>query len=174
MRLKHMKRGLLALLLIAAITGLAGCADSNPRGQIGESPSTLPESEAVLTGHATHLSPYTMVTTGCVPPEDLDPDGSVSSDDPPICSDPKTAPLGTVLVEAEPESPTGDKISVTIGKGTPIFVEDKTEGERELTAVGFAQLAIGMRVEAGYSGPVMESYPMQTTADYVVILDTNS
>lgn len=166
-----MKRFLLSLIVAAA---LSACADANPDGRIDAAPGGLPDSDASLTGVATKMTPFTPVTTNCTPPDELDPDGTVSSDDPPVCTDPETAPLGAVLVEADPDSQTGDKISFTISQDTKIFTENRDQGVRTLAEVGLDTITSGARVEAGYSGPVMDSYPQQTTADYLVLLDSAS
>ena len=46
----------------------------------------------------------------------------MSSDDPPVCSDPDTPLLGTVLVEEDPDSVSGDtKVSFVIENGTALL-----------------------------------------------------
>lgn len=75
--------------------------------------------------------------------------------------------IGTVLIEGAIEEDTGfDKASVTITEETRIF-EQEGQGRR---AVTFEALQVGQRVEARFTGPVMESYPVQATAKEIVIL----
>jgi hypothetical protein len=75
--------------------------------------------------------------------------------------------LGTILIEGEIEEDTShDRASVTITNQTQIF--DARTGERQ--AIGFEALQMGQRVEARFTGPVMESYPVQASASEVVIL----
>lgn len=76
--------------------------------------------------------------------------------------------LGSVLVEG----PTGasaayDKASVNITASTTLLrkIADGYEG------VSFADLDVGMRVDVWFTGPVAESYPVQATADAVVVVD---
>jgi hypothetical protein len=75
--------------------------------------------------------------------------------------------MGTVLIEGAVEEDTEfDKASVTITEETRIF-EQEGQGRR---AVTFEALQVGQRVEARFTGPVMESYPVQATAREIVIL----
>lgn len=75
--------------------------------------------------------------------------------------------LGTILVEGEREPDTQvDKASITITTDTRIVVR---EGETERPAT-FDDLQSGLRVEARFDGPVLESYPVQAGAAEVVIL----
>ena len=55
------------------------------------------------------------------PPEDLDPDDAVSSDDPPVCTPEDNDVVGTILVEEDPDEPDGGrKISFTVTDDTMI------------------------------------------------------
>lgn len=75
--------------------------------------------------------------------------------------------IGSLLIEGVIEEDTQyDKASVTITEKTRIFEQ---KGQDRL-AVTFESLQIGQRVEAWFTGPVMESYPVQATASEVVIL----
>jgi len=75
--------------------------------------------------------------------------------------------MGSILIEGAIEEDTGfEKASVTITEETRIF-----EGEgQERRTVTFEALQVGQRVEARFTGPVMESYPVQATAREIVIL----
>lgn len=75
--------------------------------------------------------------------------------------------IGSLLIEGAIEEDTEfDKASVTVTDKTRIFEE---KGE-ERVVVGFDSLQVGQRVEARFTGPVMESYPVQATASEIVIL----
>jgi Protein of unknown function (DUF3221) len=75
--------------------------------------------------------------------------------------------LGRILIEGAKEKDTEvDKANVTVTSQTKLFKEQ--DGERKLVA--FDDLKKGQHVEARFTGPVMESYPVQATADEVTIL----
>ncbi len=75
--------------------------------------------------------------------------------------------MGSILIEGAIEEDTQfDKASVTITEETRIFLQ---EGQ-ERRPVTFEALQVGQRVEARFTGPVMESYPVQATAREIVIL----
>lgn len=69
---------------------------------------------------------------------------------------------GTVLVEEEGE---GNKAVLTVTADTTV-VQEVGGGYEPIT---FDQLAEGQRVAVWVSGPVRESFPVQATADAVVI-----
>ncbi len=73
--------------------------------------------------------------------------------------------LGLVLIEGRIEEDTKfDKALVTVRNTTHIL---KEESHQE---VAFESLEIGQKVEARFTGPVLESHPVQTTASEIVIL----
>jgi hypothetical protein len=149
-----LRRALLAVLLPAA---LLGCGDDGD--DVGSGDGTAPraaEPVASFEGTITQVTPFEPVTDGCVDAADLDPDGSVSSDDPPICTDADLAPLGSILVEVEPGTDGGEKIVFTVPRGAPV-----TRDGDEIT---FADLAEGDLATIGFDGQVAESYPGQATA----------
>jgi hypothetical protein len=75
--------------------------------------------------------------------------------------------LGSILVEAlEGETITYDKASVAITEQTRI-IEQVGQERRPAT---FEALQVGQKVQVQFTGPVMESYPVQAMADVVVIL----
>lgn len=79
--------------------------------------------------------------------------------------------VGSILIEGEIEEDTGfDKAFVRITDETRIF--EQVGGERR--EVTFAALAVGQRVEAQFTGPVAESYPVQATASRIVILESGA
>jgi len=75
--------------------------------------------------------------------------------------------LGSVLIEGEIEEDTEfDRASVTVMEETVIYEQ---LGE-EVVEAAFSDLQAGQRVEAAFTGPVAESYPVQATAAEIVIL----
>jgi hypothetical protein len=97
------------------------------------------------------------VTEDCTPPEDLDPDAAVSSDDPPVCTPQDNDVIGTILVEGDLAPEQGRKISYTITSDTKITGET-ADG----TKVGvFGDLAEGQLADTWTTGPCAESYPEQ-------------
>jgi len=77
--------------------------------------------------------------------------------------------LGTVLIEGKVEKDTSvDKASARVTAETSIFRMD--DGKK--VAGKFSDLKVGQTVEASFTGPVSESYPVQGTASEIVILQT--
>ncbi len=155
-----------AAALLAALVVVVGCG--NQSGDATAIPPTEPPTtEPTIVGLITDVVPFEPVTGDCVTPEpDTDPDSPVSSDDSPFCTDPDTAPVGTVLVEEDPAGTSGDsKISFTIGRDTTLLSESSGSPD----PLSFADLAEGMTVAAWAAGPIMESYPAQATAAAIVV-----
>ncbi len=174
-----------ALTVLLAFGLLAGCGDEDPSVEAGGEPGAttaggdgiagsdpvidagpLPDRPAEFTGTVTSLTVTEPVTEDCVDPAALDPEGAVSSDDPPICTDPATAPIGTVLVEELPGEDGGQKISLAVPSGIP-FQRSLPDGTTVPAA--FADLAEGTSVEAWVDGPVAESFPLQGAASALLI-----
>lgn len=174
------------LTVMLAFGALAGCGDDDPSvvipgepgatptpatdGDAGSDPVTdagsLPDRPAEFTGTVTSITVTEPVTEDCVDPSTLDPDASVSSDDPPICTDPATAPLGTILVEELPGQEGGQKISLAVPSGIPF---QRALPDDTTTPAAFADLAEGATVEAWVDGPVAESFPLQGSASALLI-----
>jgi Protein of unknown function (DUF3221) len=77
--------------------------------------------------------------------------------------------LGTVLIEGKVEKDTSvDKASTRVTAKTSIF---RMEGGKKV-AGKFSDLKVGQTVEASFTGPVAESYPVQGAASEIVILQT--
>jgi hypothetical protein len=152
--------GAVALLALAACGDDAAPQASDTRGQ-----ADVPDSAPTFVGELTTVSAFEPITEDCIDAEDADPDGSVSSDDPPLCTSPDNTTLGTVLLEAEPGVQQGDKISLRVDADT-VLLRRTAEGAEP---VGFDALAAGDAVRAWVFGPVAESYPMQGYADVLVI-----
>lgn len=72
-----------------------------------------------------------------------------------------------ILVEAEPGSPSGGpKALVRIEPHTRIFMRSGGGAPEEAVA---GAVRAGQTVSVWYSGPILESYPVQVTAEAVVI-----
>ena len=75
--------------------------------------------------------------------------------------------VGSVLVEGNIEGDTQfDKASIAITSETHIF----EQVEQERRPATFEALQVGQKVEAWFTGPVAESYPVQAVASDIVIL----
>ena len=161
------------LLTFALLT--AACGDDDTDVRAGDAPTdtsddittttapggpdaTVPDAPPDITGTVTAVAPFEPVTEDCTPAEDVDPDGSVSSEDPPICTPADNDVLGTVLVEEEPGVPNGDKISFTVTTSTALTGTDGAPLQE------FSDLAEGQTVEAWSTGFCAESYPSQCEA----------
>ena len=104
-----------AVTCVVGLLLLVGC---------GDAPGRPPTRQADLVGAITAVTPFEPVTEGCTPPEQLDPNGAVSSDDPPVCTDADSDIEGTILVEAsrgEPVGGLGDKASSRSADARPPF-----------------------------------------------------
>ena len=75
--------------------------------------------------------------------------------------------LGQILVES-PADNFIDKYRVTIKDETQILKQDGDE----LRQVAFEALETEQQVQIWFSGPIMESFPMQGTAQQVVIIES--
>ena len=152
--------------VLVALGGLVACGNQSG-SDIAVPANEPPGTEPTIVGFITEVATFEPVTEDCVEPDpDAGPDAPVSSDDTPVCSDPKTAPLGTVLVEEDPSSPSGDnKISFTVHRNTALL----TEGSGSYGPLRFSELADGMAVSAWADGAIAESYPAQATAAALVV-----
>lgn len=72
-------------------------------------------------------------------------------------------------IEGAKESNTShDRATVTITAKTKIVL--KSDGGQKPSAL--SAFAVGQKVEARFTGPILESYPVQATAESVTILDS--
>lgn len=93
------------------------------------------------------------------------PGGSVSC--PPDCGA-SGPPLQAVLIEEVPGSTGGDhKSYVTVLRTARVLRQTASGAE----PASFADLKVGQRVDAWFTGPVRQSYPSQADAGVVVIRD---
>ena len=148
----------------------AACGDDDANVQAGDQPAdatdqapdgsdvTVPDAPADVVGAITSVTPFEPITADCTPAEDLDPDGSVSSDDPPTCTPEDNDLVGTVLVEETPAVGEGIKISFAVTTSTALTGPDGAP------LGAFADLAEGQIVEAWSTGTCAESYPSQCEA----------
>jgi hypothetical protein len=119
----------------------------------------VPDRPTDLAGTITSITPFEPITEDCTPPDEVDPDAAVSSDDPPICTSEDNDVIGTILVEEDAPNPSeGRKISYTVTTDTKITGET-ADGKK----VGvFADFAEGQVVDTWVSGGMCaESYPEQ-------------
>lgn len=149
--------GLLALGLLAA-----GCGDDTDIRTGDDTTTTtsrhggdLPDRPADIIGTVTAVAPFEPITEDCTPAEDLDPDGAISSHDPPVCTDEDSDVLGTLLVEERPGAQEGRKVSFTVTTATVLSGPGVSR---------FVDLAEGQTVDAWSTGLCAESYPEQCTA----------
>ena len=156
-----------AVTCVVGLLLLVGCGDAPGTTASTNSPPATwqgpPTRQADLVGAIT--------AERCTPPEQLDPNGAVSSDDPPMCTDPDSNIEGTILVEAsrgEPVGGLGDKASLTIRRRTTtIWICGPTDA---LIPGSFGDLMPGQAVSAWVDGPIAESYPVQATASALAVV----
>ena len=159
-----------ALLALALALALAGCgaAQSGAGGdggstRGGDAPAAAapPDEAPYVRGEIVSVAAAEPVTTDCVSESDLDPDGTVSSDDPPVCN-PNPSVFGSVHVKGNTE------VVATVGKTTPIM---RRVADDAFEPVAFEDLAAGDAVAVWMQGPIMESFPAQGGAAYVLVED---
>ncbi len=93
--------------------------------------------------------------------------GSIKKVTPTPKASEKGALLGSLLIEGPKDAGTShDKASVRVTAATKIY---KGAGGARKPAM-FSDLKEGLTVEATFTGPVAESYPVQATAGEIVIL----
>jgi hypothetical protein len=176
--MRHTIRGVgFATVCIVGVV-LMACGSSDTTTGPGGSSTTFvspkhqgpPTRPADLVGTIAVVTPFEPVTENCTPPDQLDPDGVVSSDDPPICSDPAMGIEGSILVEAPPDGAVGglgDRASLTVRRDeTAIWVCGPTG---QVAEGSFGDLSNGATVSVWVDGPVAESYPVQATATALAV-----
>src|SRR5678815_3684995 len=168
-----------AVTCVVGLLLLVGCGDApGTAASTGSSTNSPPATrqgpptrQADLVGTITAVTPFEPVTERCTPPEQLDPNGAVSSDDPPMCTDADSDIDGTILVEAsrgEPVGGLGDKASLKITRRTTaIWICGPTDA---LVPGSIGDLVPGQSVSAWVDGPVAESYPVQATASALAVV----
>lgn len=152
----------LLVLLVPLALLAAACGDDDDDVNTGTSDTTdttqapgggeVPDRAIDLTGTITVITPFVPITEDCVPADELDPDDSVSSDDPPVCTPEDNDVLGTILVEGDLAPEQGRKISFTVTTDSVITGEGVTS---------FADLEEGQLADTWTTGACAESYPEQ-------------
>ncbi len=81
--------------------------------------------------------------------------------------------LGTIYVEGPLNEDTFyDKASIKITSSTLIYqVDNQLSSNDQFVQIPFSELQTGMMVEVTFTGPVLESYPVQATTKKVLVLD---
>lgn len=108
-----------------------------------------------------------LISSGCSPtvPDPSVPDATaaIPRTPPSIIGQTTAIALPMIVVEEKPTEPHGSaKARVRITDGTKVM--RRGEG-----VVGAAELRVGQQVKVWFTGPVMESYPLQATAGVIVI-----
>ena len=82
--------------------------------------------------------------------------------------------LGTIYVEGPLYEDTSyDKAYISITPSTLIFkIDNLLSSNSQFIPIPFRELQTGMIVEVTFTGPVLESYPVQATAKKIVVFDT--
>ncbi|MDD3715450.1 MAG: hypothetical protein PHU16_11440 [Atribacterota bacterium] len=82
--------------------------------------------------------------------------------------------LGTIYVEGPLYEDTSyDKAYISITSSTQIFkIDNLLSSSSQFIPIPFIELQTGMIVEVTFTGPVLESYPVQATAKKIVVFDT--
>ena len=161
------RTGFLASALVLLGTGCSNVAGSDPganlladagQRQRVEIPTTAADIRGTITILQTGLDSMPRGGSGS-------PDGSISC--PPDCGT-SGPPVQGVLIEETPGSTGGDEKSyVTVLKSARLIRQTASGAE----PVAFADLKVGQRVDAWFTGPVRLSYPTQAEARVIVILD---
>jgi beta-N-acetylhexosaminidase len=85
-----------------------------------------------------------------------------------VSVNPSNPAIGSVLIEGKLEKDTSvDKASTRVTAQTKVF--RMQDGKK--VAATFGDLKVGQTVEATFTGPVAESYPVQAAAGEIVILE---
>lgn len=138
----------------------AGGGSSHSPAAVAQPPTEAP----FLKGRIVSITTTEPVTTDCVSEPDADGDGAVSSNDAPVC-DPNPTTFGTIHVKGEGGG--GDsEIVAGIEKTVPI-ARGGIGGTVE--PITFSDLSEGDTVSLWVDGPLMESFPLQGGASYVLL-----
>ena len=108
-----------------------------------------------------------LISSGCSPavtdPSVSDATAAIPLATPSIIGQVTGIALPTIVVEEKPTEPHGSaKARVRITDGTQVL----RRGEGVVAAT---ELRVGQQVKVWFTGPVMESYPLQATAGMIVI-----
>lgn len=119
----------------------------------------------------TTLFYISLISSGCSPvvtdPSVSDTSATIPRTMPSIIGQVTAVNLPTIVVEEKPTEPHGSpKARVKTTNETKVFVRDGG-------VVSGAELHVGQQVKVWFTGPVMESYPVQATAG-VILIEQNS
>jgi len=153
---------LAALVLVAACGGRDGVASGLDVREGDRITIGMPRTPPDIRGSITRVIPGDSVASqGSTP----GPNGTTAC--PPNCATVGT-PMRSVLVEERPGfSAGGDKSVMRVPREALLYRRVGGTLER----IAFDDLRAGQRVEAWFNGPVAASYPTQTTAGVIVVLE---
>jgi hypothetical protein len=159
---------MLGLVMVVTSLALAGCGEpANSSGSGAAPPATsqpAPPAKGApwMRGVVTQVSTTKPVTRDCVSESSTDPDGTVSSDDPPVCN-PNPDSYGSFMVKGSVQGEQGKTpASVAVAKTVTLADQD---GRR----IAWTDITKGSNVSVWITGEVMESYPVQVRATHVVL-----
>ena len=168
-----MNRNLLGLVLALSVVGVACAPPDVVLGSGGDGATAVPvrreqppAERPYLTGPVVSVSKTKPVTNNCVPPDpNPDPNAMVSSDDPPVCN-PNPTTFGSIHLKGHRADQGGKTETVfSVTKDIPLVRE--TQGAYE--PVDFDDIEKGDRVSVWITGMVLESYPTQVEATFIVV-----
>ena len=163
--------GLLSLLLAACSPPdvALGSGDAGGGSGASDSPAAVaqpPAEKPFLKGPIDSIVATKPVTTDCVSEADADGDGAVSSDDPPVCN-PNPLTFGTIGLKGTRADQGGDTaINAFVEKTVPIA---RRGAGGTIEPIEFSDLDKGDVISLWITGPVMESYPLQGQASYILL-----
>ncbi len=151
-----------AVLLILMVVS-AACGGSRLGSRVQP-----PGREPSIVGTITSVQAAAVRTEDCVDPRQAPPEQPVANTDPPMCTGPTPEDLGTILIEEQPDAYSGNKASVRLRRDSLLLAETSDGHVR----IGFDELRVGQVARAWFDGPVAESYPLQTTAGVLVVVES--
>lgn len=172
-RIMIMVAGVVSLLLAAcspadvALGGDGGGGGGGATEPAAPAAAEPPAEEPFLKGPVTSVTRTKPVTTVCVSEDQIDADGDgvVSDADPPVCN-PNPETHGSVGVKGNRADQGGDtEIVAYVKKTVPIM----RRAGGSFKPVAFDDLRNGEVVSLWITGPVMESYPLQGEASFIVV-----
>ena len=171
-RIMIMVVGVLSLLLAACSPPDVALGNGDAGGSGGsDAPAAVaqpPDEAPFLKGPITSITRAKAVTTDCVSEADADGDGAVSSNDPPVCN-PNPSTYGGLGVKGKNAGQGGETEIIASVQKTVTIARPGAGGELE--PVEFSDLAKGDVISLWITGPVMESYPLQGEASYILLED---
>lgn len=126
-----------------------------------------PADDPYLTGKIVSIATAEPVTDNCVDPADVDADGdgTVSSNDPPACN-PDPDVFGSIHIKGTPGAGGEPEAVATVADDVPLV---RKTGGGAYEPVAFGDLAEGDVVSLWITGEVLESFPVQVRATFIVV-----